>query len=397
MTGDGIHQGSGANIAQGAAFAAVWPAPNVSQSISAISATPSSTGSGLSWTTGRASSTLLNYGLTTSYGNSTSETDTSSRLLSHSTSLSGLQACTKYHYQVDGYDGYFSRGASSDQSFITSGCTASASVLSSSTSTNITTAAGGTINFGSAEIVVPTSFTGSASSAVFQGKELDPTTFYNTIATPGGKYRAGSYVLNLRALTSLSANITTFTNPITITLPYTDDDVTTISVPSLKIQRYDDGVGWTELDSCSVNTVAKTVTCTTTHFSDFALFGDPGDAIAPIIATDTPVLTSTNDNTPNYIFTTTEAGTITYGGACSSVTTLASLGTNTITFNTLTDATYTNCTIKVTDTVGNESNTITLASFQIDTVAPAAVTVNSPSDHAAIIGITSTASGSCET
>ena len=74
---------------------------------------------------------------------------------------------------------------------------------------------------------------------------------------------------------------------------------------------------------------------------------------APIIAEVTAVTTPTNDSTPNYTFSSTEAGTITYGGSCSSSTTIAIAGNNTITLNTLSDGTYSNCTITVTDNSGD--------------------------------------------
>ena len=51
----------------------------------------------------------------------------------------------------------------------------------------------------------------------------------------------------------------------------------------------------------------------------------------------TAVATPGFDNTPNYTFSSTKAGTITYGGSCSSSTTVAVAGNNTITFNTLND------------------------------------------------------------
>jgi hypothetical protein len=63
----------------------------------------------------------------------------------------------------------------------------------------------------------------------------------------------------------------------------------------------------------------------------------------------TAVTTPTIDTTPNYTFSSTKAGTITYGGSCSSSTTIAIAGNNTITLNTLSDGTYSNCTITVTD------------------------------------------------
>ena len=70
--------------------------------------------------------------------------------------------------------------------------------------------------------------------------------------------------------------------------------------------------------------------------------------IAPIVAEVSAISTPTNDSTPDYIFSSTEAGTITYGGSCSSSTTIAVAGNNTITFNTLANGTYDDCTITVT-------------------------------------------------
>ena len=85
----------------------------------------------------------------------------------------------------------------------------------------------------------------------------------------------------------------------------------------------------------------------------------------PIIAEVTAVTTPTNYSTPNYTFSSTEAGTITYGGSCSSSTTIAIAGNNTITLNTLSDGTYSNCTITVTDSEGNVSSSHTITSFTV--------------------------------
>ena len=75
--------------------------------------------------------------------------------------------------------------------------------------------------------------------------------------------------------------------------------------------------------------------------------------IALIIEEVTAVTTPTIDTTPNYTFSSTKAGTITYGGSCSSITTIAIAGNNTITLNTLSDGTYSNCTITVTENSGD--------------------------------------------
>ena len=92
---------------------------------------------------------------------------------------------------------------------------------------------------------------------------------------------------------------------------------------------------------------------------------DDLDTTAPIIAEVTAVTTPTNDSTPDYTFSSTEAGTITYGGSCSSSTTTAIAGNNTITLNTLSDGTYSNCTITVTDSEGNISSSHTITSFTV--------------------------------
>jgi hypothetical protein len=59
------------------------------------------------------------------------------------------------------------------------------------------------------------------------------------------------------------------------------------------------------------------------------------DKTAPTLTQITAVPTPTTSTTPSYTFYSSEAGTITYGGYCSSVTTAAVLGNTTITFNAL--------------------------------------------------------------
>lgn len=95
------------------------------------------------------------------------------------------------------------------------------------------------------------------------------------------------------------------------------------------------------------------------------------DLTAPTIAAVTTVSTPTTDTTPSYTFSSNEAGTISYGGSCSSSATSAVNGNNTVTFNALSDGTYSNCTIRVTDAAGNASSALTVNSFTIDTTAPA--------------------------
>lgn len=104
------------------------------------------------------------------------------------------------------------------------------------------------------------------------------------------------------------------------------------------------------------------------------------DTVSPTIAQVTPVSTPTNDSTPNYTFISTEVGTITYGGGCASATTAAVIGNNIVTFAALADGTYASCTLTVTDVSGNNSNTISISSFTVDTGPSTAVLSGTPPD-----------------
>ncbi|MCK0152934.1 putative Ig domain-containing protein [Alcanivorax sp. S6407] len=104
--------------------------------------------------------------------------------------------------------------------------------------------------------------------------------------------------------------------------------------------------------------------------SDFVFRVDIEDVTAPVLSAVTNVPTPTADSTPSYTFSSNEAGTITYGGGCSAAKTSAVSGNNTITFNSLTDGTYSNCTVRVSDAAGNASAALKVNTFTVDTTAP---------------------------
>ena len=112
------------------------------------------------------------------------------------------------------------------------------------------------------------------------------------------------------------------------------------------------------------------------------------DTTAPVIAEVTAVTTPTNDTTPDYTFSSSEAGVITYGGSCSSSTTSATTDNNTITFNALTAETYVNCTITVTDSAGNASSTLSVNTFVVDTTAPTVSSISTTADNQSAVSIT---------
>jgi len=101
---------------------------------------------------------------------------------------------------------------------------------------------------------------------------------------------------------------------------------------------------------------------------------------APALSEVTAVPNPDKDTSPNYTFSSTEVGTIEYGGSCSAGITSAAIGSNTITLNALSEGTYSDCTIIVTDTFGNVSKTLTISSFEIDTTSPTVSEVTAVTD-----------------
>jgi peptidoglycan hydrolase-like protein with peptidoglycan-binding domain len=58
-------------------------------------------------------------------------------------------------------------------------------------------------------------------------------------------------------------------------MTYSDGDIGTLDESTLRIYRYD-GSNWNALTGCTVDTSANTLTCATSSFSDFAIFGEEG-------------------------------------------------------------------------------------------------------------------------
>ena len=110
----------------------------------------------------------------------------------------------------------------------------------------------------------------------------------------------------------------------------------------------------------------------------------------------TAITTPTTDTTPDYTFNSTESGAITYGGSCSSSTTSAISGNNTITLNTLSVDTYVDCTITVSKTIFTEnsekklSGSLTITSFTVSSNVSENTTTLSAPDNLSASGANNT-------
>jgi len=93
--------------------------------------------------------------------------------------------------------------------------------------------------------------------------------------------------------------------------------------------------------------------------------GASADTTAPVLTEVTSMPPFSSNQAPQYTFSTTEAGTVTYSGTCGNGTlSYATLGENTTEWN-LAIGTYSDCSISVTDAASNASDPLLISEFTI--------------------------------
>jgi hypothetical protein len=238
-----------------------------------------------SWTTDILSSTKLLFGMSTTLTEQTEETNTSSstRTTSHSTTLTNLLPCTTYYYSFSGTGAYANTASSSVTATTTLGCTGDASVTGqttgyagiSSTSTVTLTTGGKTIT-----ITTPPSY--ATTSTSIQIKRITKNEVLAiTGETPDGLSIVDGELYDLKSVVSSSTLLTSFLTPLVISITYSDDDIRGLEEAGLTIVRYHNSA-WERLSGCTVQRDTNTITCTTEHFSLFALAGKEAVAIAQL-------------------------------------------------------------------------------------------------------------------
>jgi tripartite motif-containing protein 71 len=238
--------------------------------LSSIVAASSATSTSISFTTDGEGTTEVSFGPTASYGSSTFSGTTAT---SHQVTLTGLATCALYHYRVASSNGSATT-TSSDATFTTDSCTAMASTTATVATTASSTATS-SLTLSTIEVTVPPTFsTTTSATTTFQALKLDPVAFFASTTVPAGTRAASADVFHLNALTSATTTLTSFTAPITVTLRYDRNMLVGINEATLKIYRYDEG-DWHVLSNCTRDPSAQSVTCETSHFSDFTILGAP--------------------------------------------------------------------------------------------------------------------------
>jgi beta-lactamase superfamily II metal-dependent hydrolase len=190
-------------------------------------------GATISWTTDEASNSVVEYGLTTSYGSSASN---ATNVTSHSIPLSALSGNTLYHYRVKSTDVAGNTATSVDHSFQT----------------------GGSTNY------APTATTilvGSFNSGSFSNLSTNNASYYQVNSTSSGTPRITDWYASVtisEAPASVSRLITTYDGK------YSRNNTT----QSLHLYNWSTAT-WTQIDSRTVGQNDMTITNTQTAPADF--------------------------------------------------------------------------------------------------------------------------------
>ncbi len=111
-------------------------------------------------------------------------------------------------------------------------------------------------------------------------------------AVPTGTFVVGNNVYTMAAVSEGTIAVTSFRQTVTLTFTYTDAQIAGLSESSLKVYYWDaTNSKWTVL-STTVNTLTNTITCTTNHFTYFAIIGQKAAAVPITPTAPTPQVTS---------------------------------------------------------------------------------------------------------
>ena len=229
----------------------------------------------ITWDTNKEASSIVKYGLSNTLDLETDEYNTAPRVDSHSVVIDDLLPCTTYYYQVLSIDQVNQEVESDVDFFITDGCVGEASVVSQ-TSASVSNDSNETVDLLNDDdngivLDIPEGFHGDDGNFVFQIKELSNEEALTVSGKPGDSYNLISgYLYDLKAFLDHN-QLSTFDKPIVITINFDQEEVEGINLATLGLFRWD-GDEWVALDCESVNN--NSITCTTSNFSLFGLFGE---------------------------------------------------------------------------------------------------------------------------
>ncbi len=283
---------------------AIWDAHQLQfSSVGASSPTSTTT---ITWNTSRSASSQVIVSLSSLFSYTTEAINTGTRVTDHTVHLPNMPSCSRLEYRLRSVEADGLVAISPTYTTITEGCTGDAEVTASST-VNASLYATSSLTLSSLTLSIPSDYsTTTNATTTFQALALSPVIFTTEAGSPDGRTRATDDVIHLVALTSATTTLTSFTAPISLTFSYNPASLHGAIESSLAIYRYD-GSTWYPLSDCVVDTDAHTVTCTTTHFSDFAVFGTPSVVSSPTTSGASYFVSKRNATSSSGISTSTTA------------------------------------------------------------------------------------------
>jgi len=241
-------------------------------SISDISVASGETDAVITWTTNENSISWVEYGTDTNYG---SEEKTTSYITSHSVTLSDLSPGIEYHYQVKSKDSSGNIGTYTDKTFTTAQVASGEATVTASEGGIVTATADGA----EASVEVPVGALSDDTVIIVDPIEVTGSGVVVAVsAVPTDSGIVGDYVYDYSATVD-DVTVETFDDVVTITITYTDDQISGFDESTLAINYWDATAGeWVSL-STIIDTANNTLTATTDHFTYFAVIGETVEEI----------------------------------------------------------------------------------------------------------------------
>jgi hypothetical protein len=264
---------------------------NTAPVLSGLLSDPSSTTANISWTTNEAASSQIIYGLVSTYGLQTTETDTSPKVTSHTVALSNLYPCARYYYYAKSKDAAGNEGSPVVGNFTTSGCAVS---TVSGGNESAVASSGGTLsltnNQSTVTLTAPNNW--ATQSAALQINKLATA---STPLAPTGKSLVKDNFYNL------VSEVATFAQPITFVITYGADAESEFVESTLDVYKYANS-SWTK-QNCTLNTTANTLTCLLNSFSVYAVYGElpttaSSGSVSPSVSSSSPSPPACNNSSP---------------------------------------------------------------------------------------------------
>lgn len=235
-----------------------------------------STRATITWATSVSGTSVVYYGPTEDFSGNTPD-EGAEKTTNHYVEINGLTPCAGYWYKVVSYDDYSNYTESQGGEFKTTGCKGSSEIVTYQAS-KATTLSGTTVE---AKVsgrgitaLVPANLKNGVAEVAVEALKLEKELVKSEISTPTSKEWVGN-AYSLKVFQDEKTELEeTFDSPVEVTIDYTAQDIQGINPSTLKIYHYTDGIGWEALSNCVVNSSAMTVTCETTSFSIFGLFGE---------------------------------------------------------------------------------------------------------------------------